>query len=254
MNSAWSLAGQSVLVSGANRGIGRAIAQECLELGATVYFFARNAEQVSETQRVWQHAGFTAFGLAGDISDTAFCADLVQWIKTNGAGLNAVFHNVGTNIRKKLLDYDEQEIQQVFATNLMAPIHLTRLLFPLLVPQKASMVFISSVAGLTHLRTGSPYAMTKAALHQLTRNLAVEWAGQGIRVNAIAPWYTQTPLAETVLSNPDYRAEVLARTPLGRIANAEEVARAAVFLALPAASYITGQVLAVDGGFTIHGF
>jgi Tropinone reductase 1 len=96
--------------------------------------------------------------------------------------------------------------------------------------------------------------MSKAALNQMTRNLAVEWAGDAIRVNAVAPWYTDTPLARQVLDDPTFEAEVLARTPLARIGRPEEVAAAVAFLCLPAAGYITGQTLAVDGGFSVFGF
>ncbi|HEX8348717.1 MAG TPA: SDR family oxidoreductase, partial [Hymenobacter sp.] len=117
-----------------------------------------------------------------------------------------------------------------------------------------SIVNISSVAGLAHVRTGAIYGMTKAAMIQLTRNLAVEWAPDQIRVNVVAPWYIQTPLAASVLSNEAYRSEVLSRTPLKRIGEPEEVAAAVAFLCLPAASYITGQCLSVDGGFTVNAF
>jgi Tropinone reductase 1 len=96
--------------------------------------------------------------------------------------------------------------------------------------------------------------MTKAALIQLTRNLAVEWASDKIRVNAVAPWYTNTPLAKQVLSNAEYLREVVAHTPIGRVAEPEEVAAAIAFLLMPAASYITGQCLAVDGGMVVNGF
>ena len=119
---------------------------------------------------------------------------------------------------------------------------------------EASIVNISSVAGITHLRSGAIYGITKAALIQLSRNLAVEWAGDMIRVNAVAPWYIETPLTSTVLKDENFMREVLNRTPMKRIGLPEEVAAAVAFLCMPASSYITGQCLAVDGGFTSYGF
>jgi Tropinone reductase 1 len=120
--------------------------------------------------------------------------------------------------------------------------------------EAGAVVNIVSVAGLTHLRSGAPYAMSKAAIHQLTRNLAVEWAGAGIRVNAVAPWYTRTPLVDQLLEDKEYLAAVLDRTPLGRIAEPEEIASVVAFLCMPVASYLTGQCIAVDGGFMVNGF
>jgi Tropinone reductase 1 len=96
--------------------------------------------------------------------------------------------------------------------------------------------------------------MTKAALIQLTRNLAGEWASEGIRVNAVAPWYTRTPLVDKLLKDQAYLNNIIERTPIGRIAEPEEVAAAVAFLCMPAASYITGECLVVDGGFLINGF
>lgn len=119
---------------------------------------------------------------------------------------------------------------------------------------QGNVINISSVAGQKHLRTGSIYGMTKAAIIQLTKNLAAEWAEDGIRVNAVAPWYIKTPLAETVLMNKVYYNTVISRTPMKKIGKPEDVSAAVAFLCMPAADYITGQCISVDGGFTIYGF
>ncbi len=113
---------------------------------------------------------------------------------------------------------------------------------------------MASVAGLTHVRSGVPYGISKAALVQMTRNLAVEWAPDNIRTNAVAPWYIRTPLVEPVLNDKDLLAEVLVRTPLQRVGEPEEVSGGVAFLCMPAASYITGQCIAIDGGFMINGY
>jgi len=117
----------------------------------------------------------------------------------------------------------------------------------------ASVIHIGSVAGQVALPTGVAYAAAKAGLAQAARTLALEWARDAIRVNTVSPWYTRTPLAQPVLDDPARLAAILARTPLARIAEPHEVAAAVAFLAMPAASYITGQDLAVDGGMTVYG-
>jgi Tropinone reductase 1 len=171
------------------------------------------------------------------------------------APLNILVNNSGTNIRKRMSELSLEEYRLVQETNLVSCFEMCRLLYPLLLEGAPSCVVNNaSVAGLTHLRTGAPYGMSKAAMIQLTRNLAVEWAREGIRVNAVAPWYIRTPLADQVLADPGYRNEVLDRTPMGRVGETSECARAIAFLCMPASSYITGQCLPVDGGFTVYGF
>ncbi len=249
----WSLAGRSALVTGGSRGIGRAIAQSLARLGARVMVVARNAERLASRTRQWQSEGLDISGIEADLADPAERERLVRSLAQ--PALHILINNVGTNIRRASCDYSLEEYRSVMQTNLESAFDMCRLAYPLLRKSgDAAIVNVSSVAGLTHLSTGAPYGMSKAAMIQLTRNLAVEWATDGIRVNAVAPWYIETPLAEQVLRNPGFRAAVIERTPMRRIGSPAEVAAPVVFLCSAAASYITGQCLAVDGGFTAFGF
>jgi Tropinone reductase 1 len=180
---------------------------------------------------------------------------LFQAVKKRWESFDILVNNVGTNIRKKAIDFSLEEYNLIIATNMTSNFEISRLAYPFLkVKGDAAIVNLVSVAGFTHLRTGPPYGMTKAAIQQLTKNLAVEWAKDGIRVNAVAPWYTRTPLVEKLLQDQAYYQDILDHTPMGRIAEAEEVSSLVAYLCMPASSYITGQSIAVDGGFLIQGF
>lgn len=251
----WLLSGKSALVTGGTKGIGLAIANEILALGGSVFIVARDSRLIDAQLKIWKDKNYQADGLAFDISDEAERLCLLNEYENRYQSLDFLINNVGMNIRKRAVDYKSSEYGKIMDTNMNSNFHLSCLFHPLLKKSKnAALVNVLSVAGLTHLRTGAPYGMTKAALTQLTRNLAVEWAQDDIRVNAVAPWYTKTPLAEYVLKDKSYFDEVVKHTPMGRIAEAEEVASVVAFLCMSAASYITGQTIAVDGGFLVDGF
>ncbi|HEV9037431.1 MAG TPA: SDR family oxidoreductase [Puia sp.] len=250
----WDLQGKRALITGGTKGIGKAIAEEFLGLGADVMIVARDEREVNRLVRLWQTERRMVTGVAGDVSRPECRQRIIEAVAERWGGLDVLVNNAGTNIRKRLVQYAEEEYRSVLELNLFSIIELCRLCLPLLVHgHAASVVNIASVAGCVDVQTGAPYGMSKAALIQLSRHLAVEWAEHGIRVNTVSPWYTDTPLAEPMLKNPERFRRIIERTPMNRVAQAEEVASVVAFLAMDKASYITGHNLVADGGMLVNG-
>ncbi|GER34944.1 NAD(P)-binding Rossmann-fold superfamily protein, partial [Striga asiatica] len=286
-HSRWSLSGMTAIVTGGTRGIGYssfcpvflsslltalqifiayklfvimstryATVEELSAMGAAVYTCSRNEEELNKRLKEWESKGFKVCGSVCDASSREQRVQLMEKVSSVFDGkLNILINNVGTNIRKPTVDYTAEEYSTLMATNLESSYHLCQLAHPLLKASgNSSIVFISSVAGLVHLFSGSIYGSTKGAINQLTKNLACEWAKDNIRVNSVAPWYIKTSLVKSLLENKEFLDRVISRTPLKRPGEPEEVSSMVAFLCLPAASYITGQIVCVDGGMTVNAF
>jgi Tropinone reductase 1 len=224
--------------------------------GAIVHTCARTSSDVDSAVREWTSRGWRVSGAVCDVSDAASRASLVADASRRfGGRVDILVSNVGFNIRKPTVDFTEAEYAALMNTNLASAFELCKAFHPLLAASgDASVVFNSSVASLVSMQSGAIYAMSKAATNILTKYLACEWAKDRIRVNAVAPWYIATPLAQQVLSDPEYARAVLDATPAGRVGEPREVGDATAFLCMPASSYVTGQILAVDGGFSVNGW
>ncbi|XP_031104217.1 tropinone reductase homolog [Ipomoea triloba] len=259
-NQRWSLKGMTALVSGGTRGIGAAIVEELAGFGAEVYTCSRNQKELDQKVLEWQAKGFKVSGSVCDLASREQRKQLIHTVSSlfNGK-LNILVNNAAISKLRKAKDYEEEEFSGIIETNLESPYHLATLTYPLLkATGNASIVFISSLAGHIALPAISVYASSKAAINQLTKNLACEWGKDGIRVNTVSPSGVRTTIMKPEEIEPSIAkmyGEIMMRTPLKPIAEANEISPLVAFLCLPAAaSHITGQVILIDGGYTAGAF
>ncbi|ESQ51424.1 hypothetical protein EUTSA_v10017105mg [Eutrema salsugineum] len=255
MDNRWSLKGMTALVTGGSKGIGEAVVEELSMLGARVHTCSRDETQLQERLREWQTKGFQVTTFVCDVSSRAQREKLMETVSSAFQGkLNILVNNAGTCIVKPTTKYTAEDFSFLMATNLESAFHLSQLAHPLLKASGfGSIVFMSSAAGVVHMSGGSIYGATKGAMNQLTRNLACEWASDNIRANSVCPWIITTPLTKNYLKDEVLKEEAERRTSVGRVGEAKEVSSLVAFLCLPAASYITGQTICVDGGATVNG-
>jgi gluconate 5-dehydrogenase len=252
MTDLFSLKGKTALVTGASRGLGFAMAQALGEAGAAVWLNARDAAALKAKCDDLKKLGVEARPAPFDVNDEAASTAAIDLIAKERGHLDILIANAGTNIRKAVLDFTTAEFNSVLATDLVSCFTMAREAARHMVRNKFGRIInTTSIMARVSRPTIPAYSAAKAALESLTRQMAIEFARDGVTVNAIAPGFFDTDLNTPVKSNTEMYEWTKKRTPMGRWADPKELGAAAVFLASPGASYVTGHTLVVDGGLTI---
>ena len=249
----FDLTGQVALVTGSARGLGFCITRALAGCGARVLINGRNAQAAAAAAGELAAAGLDAHALPFDVSDDAAMAQAFERIDREHGRLDILVNNVGARNRKTLADTSVAEIRALIDTDLVAGILLAKLAAERMARQGSGrLIAITSVVGELARSGDAVYPAAKQGLTGMVRALAAEFGGRGITSNAIAPGTFATETNAEMIADPDVGPRVAARNPTGRWGEPEEIAGAAVFLASPAASYVNGHVLVVDGGLSIQ--
>jgi 7-alpha-hydroxysteroid dehydrogenase len=241
------LDGKVAIITGGGRGIGAATARVFAAAGADVLVASRTLEQVSAVADEVRGLGRNAVAVACDVNDLEALAALAEQAERDLGGIDVVVNNAGGTMPRPFLDTSPGYLERAFHFNVTTAFALTKAATPQLLQRRGSVVNVSSAIGRLRDRGMVAYGTAKAALAHMTRLLAADLAPK-VRVNAIAVGSTATSALEVVLDNEEILDEMVRRTPLRRLGEADDIALAALYLASPAASWITGKVLEVDGG------
>ena len=248
----FDLSGKNALVTGGSSGIGLAMAKALFEAGCKVAILNRNREKGLEAIDEIDPSGLESLAVAADVSNPDQVEAAVGQVEDELGPLDILVNSHGINIRKRALEFEPEEWQKVLDINLTGVFNCCRSVGRRMVARKSGRVVnISSIASLVGLTERAPYCASKGGVSLLTKTLALEWAENGIRVNAIGPGFIRTPLIEALIKTPDFDQKVKSLVPLGRVGLPDELTGILLVLCSPAGDYITGQTIYIDGGWSI---
>jgi NAD(P)-dependent dehydrogenase (short-subunit alcohol dehydrogenase family) len=248
------LGGKVAVVFGGTSGVGRAIAHGLAEAGADVVPTSRRSEQVEATAAEIEGRGRRTLRITSDVSQADSMRRVLEAALKAFDKVDILVNSAGRTIRAPTLDFTEEDWNEVIETNLTGTLRACQIFGRhMLARGYGRIINIASLSSFVALCEVAAYSASKAAVASLTKSLAVEWAQRGVNVNAIAPGVFRTALNQHMLDGTERGRELMLRTPMGRYGNVDELAGAAVFLASDAASFVTGQIIAVDGGFLASG-
>jgi len=247
----FSVENKVVCISGSSRGLGKAIAQGFAERGAKVLISSWDSEELASTKQEFETRGLVVESVILDVRNQADCQRFVSTAIEKHGTIDVMICNAGTDIIKPAEQYEEHEWDKILDINLRGYYFCAQFAAQhMLSVGRGSIIMTSSIAGIAGIPGLVPYAASKGGINQLVRTMGVEWAQRGVRVNAVAPGYIENIMADVKFDADDpYQKRVVTFTPMGRRGTVDEFLGAYLFLASEASSYITGEILYVDGGY-----
>ncbi|MCJ7871427.1 SDR family oxidoreductase [Phaeobacter sp. J2-8] len=249
--SLFDLTGRTALITGSSLGIGNALAKGLAEAGARIVMNARNADRLAEAADTLRATGATVDTLAFDVTDAKALGAAIDAYEGEVGAIDILINNAGMQHRTPLEDFPPEMFDKLMLTNVNSAFYVGQAVARHMITRKAGKIInIASVQAALARPGIAPYTATKGAIANLTKGMATDWAKYGLNCNAIAPGYFDTPLNAALVADPEFSAWLEKRTPAGRWGQVEELVGAAVFLSSPAASFVNGHTLYVDGGIT----
>ncbi|HLL62802.1 MAG TPA: glucose 1-dehydrogenase [Propionibacteriaceae bacterium] len=249
---AYSLSGKVSVITGGNRGIGRALATALAEAGSDIVLLVRDRDGTTAAVAELEALGVTAMAVTADVTEPEQVQRAVEEVLSRLGQVDVLVNNAGTCIHRPALEVTEEEWRSVMGVNVDGVWHCSQAFGRQMVAQRSGVIVnIGSISGqiVNRPQWQPAYNASKAAVHQLTKSLAAEWAPHGVRVNALAPGYIKTEMAP--VDEPQFRQHWIEDAPMRRYATPAELGPSVVFLASDASSFMTGSVLVVDGGYTV---